>query len=176
MRKAMVLFVIICLALVAGWVIQPSRAIGAHESKKVCKTVKKKVQGKKKKVKVCHTVRVAPKPTATATSTPRPTDTPTPTATPTSTPRPAMAATIDPASFAIPLGEFGPGAQMQVSQVESNSDADDPNRKTIILHFGSMSWASEGRLTGFYEQVLLPNIDSAGLIPIGVDEAVNSGT
>lgn len=88
MRQAIILFVTICLALGLGWAIQPSRAIGAHDTKKVCKTVTKKVHGKKKKVKVCHAVRVAPKPTATGTSTPRPTDTPTPTATPTSTPRP----------------------------------------------------------------------------------------
>lgn len=75
---------------------------------------------------------------------------------------------IDPASFAIPLTEFGPGAQMQVSQVEPTSDADDPNKKVIILHYGSKSWASEGRVTGFYEQVLLPIMDSAGLTHYGV--------
>jgi len=163
MRKATVLFVMICLALLAAWVVQPSRAIGAHESKKVCKTVTKKVHGKKKKVKVCHTVKVAPTPTAT--STPRPTDTPVPTATPTatSTPKPPIVALIDPASFAIPISEFGPGAQMQVSQVEPTSDADDPSRKTIILHFDSRSWAAEGRVTGYYEQVLVPNADSAGV-------------
>jgi len=168
MRRATVLVVLMSMALIAGWVLQPSSAIGAHDTKKVCKTVTKKVHGKKKKVRVCHTVKVAHPPTAT--STPRPTDTPVPTATPTatSTPKPPIVAIIDPASFAIPISEFGPGAQMQVSQVEPTSDADDPNKKIIILHYDSKSWASEGRVTGFYEQVLLPIMDSAGLTHYGV--------
>ncbi len=33
MRKAMVLFVTICLALIAGWVLQPSTATGAHATR-----------------------------------------------------------------------------------------------------------------------------------------------
>lgn len=174
MRRATTLITVMFLALIAGWVFQPSSAIGAHDTKKVCKTVTKKVHGKKTKVKVCHTVKPKPTntPTSVSTATVTPTLLPTATATntlmPTSTPRPAIAVMIDPASFAIPLAEFGLGAQMLLSQVEPTSDADDPNTKVIILHYDSKSWASEGRVTGFYEQVRLPITDSTGLTHNGL--------
>lgn len=58
-------------------------------AKKVCKTVTKRVHGKKKKVKVCHTVTPVP----TATTAPTNTPTLTPTATPTNTATPTATAT-----------------------------------------------------------------------------------
>jgi hypothetical protein len=65
-----------------------TRASDSHAAthKTVCKTVTKKVHGKKKRVRVCHTVKAAPKPTATRT--PRPTSTPVPPPTNTPTPLP----------------------------------------------------------------------------------------
>jgi len=86
--KATTLLLTICLALLMGWVIQPSSAIGSHESKKVCKTVTKKVHGKKRKVRVCHKVKAKAKPTNTPTPSLVPTATPTPTNTPMPSPTP----------------------------------------------------------------------------------------
>jgi hypothetical protein len=65
---------------------------GAVARKQTCKTVTKKVHGKKQKVKVCHTVKAAAKPAAT--KTPTPTVTPVNTPTPTATPLPGHALSI----------------------------------------------------------------------------------
>lgn len=95
-RKLMLALALLSL-LVAGVTEGVTPVVhAATVQKRVCRTVTKKVHGKKKKVRVCTAVAAKPKPTAT--DTPRPTNTPTPqpTATslrtntpqPTSTPQP----------------------------------------------------------------------------------------
>jgi hypothetical protein len=122
----------------------------------VCKIVTKKVHGKKKRVKVCHSVTTAkptstptdtPTPTATATSTliPTSTTTPTPTNTPTPTATPTQAS-IDPAEFGLALSDFPLGTSIQVSQIESNTAAD---ADKLLLHFNTLSRDQEGRQTGY---------------------------
>jgi hypothetical protein len=85
---------------------------GAVAQKQSCKTVTKKVHGKKKKVKVCHTVKTAPKPTVTATPTPTttPVNTPTPTATP-------------PSGHALSIHDEGSGIALLSDDTTDNSAA-----------------------------------------------------
>lgn len=91
MRNALVL--VTMALLVSGLTVFDQQAPivhGAAMHKRTCKTVTKRVHGKKRKVTVCHTVKTAakprptrtPRPTATPTATPLPTATPTPTASP----------------------------------------------------------------------------------------------
>src|SRR5579864_4214754 len=80
-RRVLPVCAIVLALLLAALPGHPSGAaagsgLPALPDKKVCKTVTKKVHGKKKRVRVCHTVK--PKPTATPTDTPTPTATPTP--------------------------------------------------------------------------------------------------
>lgn len=80
-------------------------------ARKVCKTVTKKVHSKKKKLKVCHTVKARPTPTPTDTptdtSTPNPTDTPTATAT---TTMPPFTGKVDIGGYALYLHCAGNGS------------------------------------------------------------------
>jgi hypothetical protein len=133
-------------------------AIGATVHKTTCKTVTKKVHGKNKKVKVCHTVKAAPKPTPTKTATPRPTNTPAPTSTPqpTNTPVPTntpIPTVLDASTFRLDLSNFPAGTQITKDRVEPNNAPDD----TLFAHYGSVSFADEGRTTGYYMDVAQTN-------------------
>ena len=78
----------------------------AVAGKKRCRTVTKKVHGKKKRVRVCSTVAPKPPATSTATVTPSPTVTPDPTATPapTDTATPTPIPTPAPTATSVPVG------------------------------------------------------------------------
>jgi hypothetical protein len=80
-----------------------SRSVLMPLAKKKCHYVTKKVHGKKKRVKVCTTVK--PKATPTPTPTDTPTDTPT-TPTPTDTPTVTPTPTITPTATQTPVYEF----------------------------------------------------------------------
>jgi len=76
-----------CILVAGAGLSGPARSSGVLASvhglpaKKKCTYVTKKVHGKKKRVKVCRTVKAKATPTATALPTEAPTDTPTATAT-----------------------------------------------------------------------------------------------
>ena len=142
---------VLCLSAAVLLAIMPGAygAGNAHSAtfaKKKCKMVTKKVHGKKKKVKVCQSARPpAAKPTRTPTNTPTPTSTTTLTPTPTATPTQAPT-TLDPSSFALSAADFPPSSTIQLSQVESNGDADNDK---LLLHFDTASRDQEGRVTGY---------------------------
>jgi hypothetical protein len=108
MRRVSAVLAVLVVAGLALYSSQPSRrALASHPAlpvlaKKKCKTVTKKVHGKKKKVKVCTKSKAKPKPKPTATDTPTATFTPTatlpptPTSTPTATPTPTATNTSTP--------------------------------------------------------------------------------
>lgn len=102
MRRGTLVLTVCLLMVVQGEVGRVPTAHGAPTMKRVCHKITKKVHGKKRKVKVCHTVAQAPVatkvPTATSTPTasPTPTRTPTPTATATATSTPTPTATPKP--------------------------------------------------------------------------------
>jgi hypothetical protein len=82
MRRFWTVMCLVALLMVAALSGKSVPAHGAASTKQACKTVTKKVHGKSKKVKVCHTVKAAvktptPRPSNTATATPLPTSTPT---------------------------------------------------------------------------------------------------
>jgi hypothetical protein len=156
MRRISALLLALLVLGFTGSVGRPtSIAHGAGAAKKTCKLVTKKVHGKSNRVRVCHTVRAPAKPTATETASLTPTSTPT--NTPTATPQTPVV--IDPALFAISASEFGAGALVQSSQIESNTQA---SNEPLIVHFDSLSWEQEGRLTGYLMDVALPHPDASG--------------
>jgi len=120
---------------------QAPSALGAGAQKKTCKTVTKKVHGKKKTVKVCTTVKA--KPAATKTPLPTATSIPTSTPTPTNTPVPVA---LDAMSFRLDASSFLSGSTVQTDQVESN----DATTSALFAHFGTPTFADEGRQTGYY--------------------------
>lgn len=156
MRK---LLVVILALLSCGIAANMGRvtpvAHGAVTAKKTCKTVTKKVHGKKKKVKVCSPVKAAP--TATATPTAAPTNTPAPTPTNTSV---STTPAIDPARFALTAADVPSNVSITKSQIEPNAAADaDP----AILHFGSTPWEQQGRLTGYFWGASASILDTSGV-------------
>jgi len=152
-------FWVLCLSAAVLLAITPAAygAGNAHSAtfaKKKCKTVTKKVHGKKKRVKVCKSAKPpAAKPTKTPTNTPTPTSTPTLTPTPTATPTRAPTA-LDPSSFALSTADFPPNSTILVSQVESNADADNDK---LLLHFDTASRDQEGRISGYVMETGQPN-------------------
>jgi hypothetical protein len=179
MRGVLTFMVALALVLVGVAGRTASMAHGsptAHAAaKKVCKTVTKKVHGKKKKAKVCHTVKAAPSATPTGTPTPTPTSTPAPTSTPTKTPTNTPTATptstatsttvtqgqtpIDPSAFRLPSGDFQSGSFFDFDQEQTN---DSPEDKEVIVHLPKASWDQEGRITGYFMQAEAYNPDEFG--------------
>lgn len=80
--------------------------------------------------------------------------TPTPTPSPTPTPFPS----IDPSHFNLSLWAFPPPARVLDSRVESNVLA---GTETDVEHFGP-SFLTEGRLTGYFQDAGVSNVDSKG--------------
>jgi hypothetical protein len=155
---------VLLLAGISTAAIQAPIAHGAAAQKRVCKTVTKKIHGKKKKVRVCHNVKTTSPPTSTntpvPTRTPLPTDTPRPTITPVpiNTPQPEIR-TVDPSIFALSASDFSSQAQIVTSQVETNSQADAEKQ---IVHFGNLSWEQQGRVSGYFVTSTQMNMDSTG--------------
>src|SRR5947209_5613780 len=95
-----------------------SRSTHAVPAKKQCKVVTKTIHGKRKKVKVCKTIRSAlPAPTATPTSTATSTSTATPTSTPTGTATFTPTATASPTDTATATGTPTPTATLITIQL-----------------------------------------------------------
>jgi hypothetical protein len=107
MRRFWTILCLVTLLIVAALSGKTVPAHGASVAKQSCKTVTKKVHGKSKKVKVCHTVKAAPKPKATRTSTPTSTPTATNTPIPTNTPTPRPTATALPTATNTPVAALG---------------------------------------------------------------------
>jgi hypothetical protein len=142
-RLVVVLTMALFLAGISAAGRAPAIVHGAAVHKQVCKTVMKKVHGKKKKVKVCATVKAAPK--VTATSTPLPTATSAPTATATAVI--AVQPAIDPNLFRLTTTDVPPTVTVMQSSVESDAQAASEPK---LVHFGTLTWDQEGRLTGYY--------------------------
>lgn len=69
-------------------------------------------------------------------------------------------ASVDPTIFKLDVTAFPPNSSITVSQVETNDLADAPHG--LIVHFDPMTYAEEGRLTGYYEEDVQNNPDAAG--------------
>jgi hypothetical protein len=98
-------------------------------------------------------------PTATATPAVAATATAIPiaTASPTATPPPVQL--LNPTAFALSAWYFPPPATMISSQVETTDMA---AAQPLILHLGTQSFAAEGRLTGYYADSGVRNLDIHG--------------
>ncbi len=96
----------------------------------------------------------------TATLTTAPTVTPTPGSTPTPTATPLPVQLLNPTAFALSPWFFPPPASVLASQVESN-DMTAADRS--ILHLGTRSFAAEGRVTGFFADSGVRNLDPRGV-------------
>jgi WD40-like Beta Propeller Repeat len=165
MRRAWIAAVVILL-LATGIVLpaQPlSVAASSALAKKYCHYVTKKVHGKKKRVKVCTTVK--PAPTAAPTSFPTPTVTPTPSPTPTVAPTPTPT-TLLPAPSPPLTAQHGllvmSGADGQLFTIR-----DDGTGKVVLPGSGSMpSWTPDGRIIfvsnrGSSPQIWIMNADGS---------------
>jgi hypothetical protein len=110
------------------------------------------------------TATTVPSATPSPVSTATPTTAPTATSTPGSTPSPTATAPpvrlLSPTTFALSRWYFPPPAATITSQVETN-DLAAANR--LILHFGVQSFAAQGRVTGYFADYGVRNLDAHGI-------------
>ena len=103
---------------------------------------------------------ITPSTTPTATVTPTPPATATPGSTPTPTATAPPVQLLSPAAFALSAWYFPPPASMLAAQVETNDMA---AAEPLILHLSKQSFAAEGRVSGYFADSGVRNMDSKGV-------------